>query len=367
MKLTAKKLVSLAFAAAVASAISGMPLEASADPPDQSQPKIIVTENGDTTFECVVTGQPTISPGVEHHVKVSLVNVNSYKTARSTLPTMTAVNTVTGESYAFEDVSARTAQGRFYYAMACNIPGTEELNILINVDVTKADGHRIPDCWHLAASAATVPSRNRNPYYTDWSNKDPYRSGTARLGEQHHNVTVAAKTLTRNSLQLQFIGRPEPQNQGSYHNIYATVYTYSRSIVAGDTMPGLRVEDLITGDVWENNPIIGDGGIENPLNTPTTVNGDGLNFVLAKHRQGATRRYDLYYEVDETQDLNVTLTVCVENATQPETWSVEAITGAAYGTEHWTDTTITLPNQRIIWQGTEDRYRRGISTYYWPR
>ncbi|MDR1254218.1 MAG: hypothetical protein LBJ95_04335 [Oscillospiraceae bacterium] len=71
--------------------------------------------------------------------------------------------------------------------------------------------------------------------------------------------------------------------------------------------------------------------------------------------------------MDETQDLNVTLTVCVENATQPETWSVEAITGAAYGTEHWTDTTITLPNQRIIWQGTEDRYRRGISTYYWPR
>jgi hypothetical protein len=381
MKITVKKLVSLAFAAAVAASS----IAASADPPDQSQPKIIVLENSDTTARLLASGPPTHSTGVNHHVNVGVSGSDPALTDDSRLPRMSAVNTVTGESYPFK-TDAPTGANRFGRLMICVIPGEVKLNVEINVDVTNADGPHNTEAWWIYAAAANMTGADDMDAilrmgdmsgYWHWCSYnertsrplEPLRhlacmsralQPPPRLSEQHHNVTVTTETLTQNRLQLRFRGLPEPNNQGSRHFIFASVYTDSPNIGAGNEMPRLSVEDLRTGTVWENNRIIGDGGADNPLNTPSIASdSDALNFVRAKHRRDAKLRFDMAYRVPETENLDVVLTVDVENADQPGQWYVDAQTGADNGRTGRDALCWPLPDSKIKWQGQTDRIVRG--------
>jgi hypothetical protein len=94
MKLTAKKLVSLAFAAAVASAISGMPLEASAEPIKfinaNSQLSIVGSPKTQDKISAHVLGNPSSIP---YESRFVIVTRTVYATDHPTLGTPTCTIT----------------------------------------------------------------------------------------------------------------------------------------------------------------------------------------------------------------------------------------------------------------------------------
>jgi Ni/Co efflux regulator RcnB len=321
MKITVKKLVSLAFAAAVAASSIAAHAERSAFEQQIHNVKIVRTANELRKVQFDARGLPDAHSQYTHWVKFKVWAVGYTWKPGLPLPEMHALDEATGEELPFE---LRTAPYP-YWEMTRKASAMDGLAVHVTVDTAHAVR---PDEWGVEASAgatngmegedkeiAVCPesiwwlsgSHGRREACCDRSEtRLPIPSWTRTFQERPHDTTITAEESTSGIARWLATGSAH-KTQGYYHEVTADVFSLSRAVTAASKPPRVTATELNTGETF-----------------PLELDDQGEGNIV--HWTSTCR-------IPETRGCNLAITVDATCADQPRSWNVQVAAGAWDGKE----------------------------------